>query len=272
MTVRAGGRVEYPKRYIQWLLLRAMPANLSYAAVRRAWEAAPRASTTNAFLLLLTHDADSGTHLRTIAPRSSRLECPGVSKRPLPTWTCGFDAWVRYKRFIYYVYHASDAAAAAGTPLPPLMLLAHLDEVADVPMRDPLSGLPVVKFGTYTSRCANSLPVPFPLKGFGADDFAARRRHRGLKQLRSQLPGWEERSRRAVWRGCSRRFPPDACVAGGRTWEDHPRGLLVSLSRRHPRLIDARFTAHDAHVTPSARQAFGELAPAMDFGRLAAYR
>ena len=51
----------------------------------------------------------------------------------------------------------------------------------------------------------------------------------------------------------------------------HPRALLVAASRRHPKLVDASFTAHDAHIPAAEAAALGARSAA-DFAALSSYR
>ena len=73
-----------------------LPRNLTWSSLIDGFHAAP---TSNVFLVSV-----AGGHVRTIAPRSSRLDCTKVRARPSSHWRCGFDAWQRYKRFEYYLY------------------------------------------------------------------------------------------------------------------------------------------------------------------------
>ena len=182
-----------------------LPKRPSGAAVLRAFEAAPNSSTTNAFLVLI----DRG-HVWTIAPRVSRLDCPTTKRRPTSTWRCGFDAWQRFARFLYYLF----AATLLPEPLPRTLLLVHMDEVVLEPLVDPQHTAAVPQLGTYSAPCLAMVPVPFPLKGFGALDFAERLRRRGERWWHAEQTPWERREARAVWRGCSRRLPAACNTAG----------------------------------------------------------
>ena len=244
----------YTPEYVR-SLFSAHPRNLTRAAIIAAFEAAP---TTNAFLVSV-----GGGHVRTIAPRSSRLDCTRVTSRPNIRWKCGYDAWQRYKRFEYYLF----AAAQRDLSLDALFVV-DMDEVAD-------HDLGVPKFGTGASACGRSIPVPFPIKGFGTVDLAEKMRHTMASGAwRRGLTPWAQRSRVALWRGCSRRFPPppESCAAAPRNFTHHPRALLVAASRRHPKLVDASFTAHDAHIPAAEAATLGALAPPLAFAALSSYR
>ena len=152
--------------------------------------------------------------MRTIAPRSSRLDCTRVKSRPNIRWKCGYDAWQRYKRFEYYIF-----AAAQRDPSLDALFVVDMDEVAD-------HDLGVPKFGTGASACGRSIPVPFPIKGFGTVDLAEKMRHTMASGAwRRGLTPWAQRTRVALWRGCSRRFPPppESCAAAPRNFTHHPR-------------------------------------------------
>ena len=214
-----------------------LPPNLTQSSLVDGFHTAP---TSNIFLVSIAKG-----HVRTTALRSSRLDCTTVRGRPSSRWRCGFDAWQRYKRFEYYLYHA----AKQQPPLPDLLLLVDMDEVADHRLRD-RRGTALPKFGTGRSPCGGTLPVPFPVKGFGALDVLEKLRHAGDAWRRELLP-WARRERRALWRGCSRRFSADSCVPHGANWSRHPRSRLVAMAAREPALLDAGFTAHDQHVSPT---------------------
>ena len=178
----------YTPEYVR-SLFSAHPRNLTRAAVIAAFESAP---TPNAFLVSV-----AGGCVRTIAPRSSRLDCTRVKSRPNIRWKCGYDTWQRYKRFEYYLF-----AAAQRDPSLDALFVVDMDEVAD-------HDLGVPKFGTGASACGRSIPVPFPLKGFGTVDLAEKMRHTMASGAwRRGLTPWAQRTRVALWRGCSRRFPP----------------------------------------------------------------
>ena len=186
-TATAAASSPYTPEYVA-SLFSAHPRNLTRAAVIAAFESAP---TTNAFLVSI-----AGGHVRTIAPRSSRLDCTRVKSRPNIRWKCGYDAWQRYKRFEYYVF----AAAQRDLSLDALFVV-DMDEVAD-------HDLGVPKFGTGASACGRSIPVPFPLKGFGTVDLAEKMRHTMASgQWRRGLTPWAQRTRVALWRGCREQLP-----------------------------------------------------------------
>ena len=87
----------YTARYVRSLFERLdLPRNLTWSSLTDGFHSAP---TSNVFLVSV-----AGGHVRTIALRSSRLDCTEVQGRPSSHWRCGFDAWQRYKRFEYYVY------------------------------------------------------------------------------------------------------------------------------------------------------------------------
>ena len=87
----------YTARHVRSLFERLeLPRNLTWSSLIDGFHAAP---TSNVFLVSV-----AGGHVRTIAPRSSRLDCTKVRARPSSHWRCGFDAWQRYKRFEYYLY------------------------------------------------------------------------------------------------------------------------------------------------------------------------
>ena len=87
----------YTARYVHSLFERLdLPRNLTWSSLTDGFHSAP---TSNVFLVSV-----AGGHVRTIALRSSRLDCTEVQGRPSSHWRCGFDAWQRYKRFEYYVY------------------------------------------------------------------------------------------------------------------------------------------------------------------------
>jgi hypothetical protein len=168
---------------------------------------------------------------------------------------------------------ALDRATQQPPPLPDALLLVDMDEVADQQLRD-RRGMALPKFGTGRSLCGGTLPVPFPVKGFGAIDLLERLRHAGDGWRRELVP-WARRERRALWRGCSRRFSADSCVPHGANWSRHPRSRLVAMAAREPALLDASFTAHDQHVPPalSARLSGGRpLAAPVGFAAMSGWR
>lgn len=226
----------YTPRFVSRLLHRLhIPTNLTWSSLVEAFHGAP---TSNTFLVSIAKG-----HVRTTALRSSRLDCTKVQGRPSSHWRCGFDAWQRFKRFEYYLYHAAQAQQPA---LPELLLLVDMDEVADEMLKDG-RGSSLPKFGTGRSSCGGTIPVPFPVKGFGALDLLEKLEHAGDGWRRELVP-WARRERRALWRGCSRRFSADSCVPHGANWSMHPRSRLVALGAREPALLDAAFTAHDQHL------------------------
>ena len=249
----------YTPRFVSRLFHR-IPTNLTTRSLVEAFHSAP---TSNVFLVSIAKG-----HVRTTALRSSRLDCTQVHGRPSSHWRCGFDAWQRFKRFEYYLYHAAQQAA-----LPELLLLVDMDEVADEMLTDS-RGSPLPKFGTGRSSCSGTIPVPFPVKGFGALDLLEKLKHAGDGWRRELVP-WTRRERRALWRGCSRRFSADSCVPSGANWSLHPRSRLVALGAREPTLLDAAFTAHDQHMPRrlGAQLSGGRpLAAPMPFTRMSAYR
>ena len=166
-----------------------------------------------------------------------------------------------------------DRATQQPPPLPDALLLVDMDEVADQQLRD-RRGMALPKFGTGRSLCGGTLPVPFPVKGLGAIDLLERLRHAGDGWRRELVP-WARRERRALWRGCSRRFSADSCVPHGANWSRHPRSRLVAMAAREPALLDASFTAHDQHVPPalSARLSGGRpLAAPVGFAAMSGWR
>jgi len=166
-----------------------------------------------------------------------------------------------------------DRATQQPPPLPDALLLVDMDEVADQRLRD-RRGRALPKFGTGRSPCGGTLPVPFPVKGFGALDAIEKLRHAGDGWRRELVP-WVRRERRALWRGCSRRFSADSCVPHGANWSRHPRSRLVAMAAREPALLDASFTAHDQHVPPAlkARLSGGRpLAAPVGFAAMSGWR
>ena len=87
-----------------------LPRNLTWSSLIDGFHAAP---TSNVFLVSV-----AGGHVRTIAPRSSRLDCTKVRARPSSHWRCGFDAWQRYKRFEYYLYRYLPGLEPRNSRLP----------------------------------------------------------------------------------------------------------------------------------------------------------
>ena len=78
-----------------------------------------------------------------------------------------------------------DRATQQPLPLPDALLLVDMDEVADQRLRD-RRGRALPKFGTGRSPCGGTLPVPFPVKGFGALDAIEKLRHAGDAWRRSR--------------------------------------------------------------------------------------
>ena len=124
-------------------------------------------------------------------------------------------------------------------------MLAELDDVSDGVIYDGKQGLP--KLSSSGGPCGLKIAVPILLKGFGSTDLE---RWLASSRAPSQLakhssPPWSERVATGVWRGSSRTVLPEetcAAVPNFTRWEEHPRGRLVTLSRRHPELIDAGYT------------------------------
>ena len=88
-----------------------------------------------------------------------------------------------------------DRATQQPPPLPDALLLVDMDEVADQRLRD-RRGRALPKFGTGRSPCGGTLPVPFPVKGFGALDAIEKLRHAGDGWRHELVPG-VRRERRA---------------------------------------------------------------------------
>jgi hypothetical protein len=100
-TKKAPASSPYTARHARLLFERLdLPRNLTWSSLIDGFHAAP---TSNVFLVSV-----AGGHVRTIALRSSRLDCTKLQghqgARPSSHWRCGFDAWQRYKRFEYYLY------------------------------------------------------------------------------------------------------------------------------------------------------------------------
>ena len=106
------GGTPYTAGYVRGLFRRLNLPNTTSAAALRAFQAAP---STNVFLVILHRDKRGQAHIRTVAPRSSRLDCTVVTRRPESRWRCGFDAWSRYMRFLYYLYAASSRLCSASS-------------------------------------------------------------------------------------------------------------------------------------------------------------
>ena len=94
---KASASSPYTARHVRSLFQRLdLPRNLTWSSLIDGFVAAP---TSNVFLVSV-----AGGHVRTVALRTSRLDCTKVQGRPSSHWRCGFDAWQRYKRFEYYLY------------------------------------------------------------------------------------------------------------------------------------------------------------------------
>ena len=175
----------------------------------------------------------------------------------------GRAAWRRQRRLAYYLWQSISEPAAP--PPPPMKLLAQLDDIAD----EPFGALPKLcsnggpAAGVQgAERCGLKLAVPIPLKGLGSTDLEHRlhslsrggRRPPSEQAVEQALQPWEQRRPMGVWRGSSRSvLPSEACLRTpmGR-WEQHPRGRLVALARRHPDLIDAGYSELETRVGAAA--------------------
>ena len=142
-------------------------------------------------------------------------------------------------------------------------------DMQDMPTPSPNASIP--RLTGSAAACTPTLPMPIPLKGFGSGDLELLLARR--PDPARELPPWDERHDRAAWRGTARIYPPyRTCLKRGQRWDEHPRGLLVALSREEPELLDAGFTSIGPSKAHWTRGELARLNPKAADERLASFK
>ena len=191
---------------------------------------------------------------------SSSGEVFKVASAAVLNSTAGRASWRRLARAQFYLSHAARALGAD---------MLFVADMQDMPTPSPNASIP--RLTGSAAACTPTLPMPIPLKGFGSGDLElllARRPNPAR-----ELPPWEERRDRAAWRGTARIYPPyRTCLPRGQRWDEHPRGLLVTLSREEPELLDAGFTSIGPSKAHWTRGELARLNPKAADERLASFK